>query len=93
VYKRQQQETFSTGSSAANSDGSIFLQKDATGRICRFDVAGNYMEPFTINPVPHGAAVVGSKMFIQKFREGSTEITFLYTLNNTRSELTRWLVV
>lgn len=88
-----QSETFSTGSSAADSDGSIFLQKDATGRIYRFDVAGNYLEPFTTNPVPNGTAVVGSKMFVQKFREGSTEITFLYTLNNTRSELTRWLVV
>ena len=88
-----QAETFSTGSSAADADGSIFLQKDATGRIYRFDVAGNYMEPFTTNPVPHGAAVVGSKMFVQKFNEGATEITFLYTLNNTRTELTRWLVV
>lgn len=86
-------ESFSTGSSAVDSDGSIFLQKDATGRIYRFDVAGNYLEPFTTNPVPNGTAVVGSKMFVQKFKEGATEITFLYTLNNTRTELTRWLVV
>lgn len=88
-----QMETFSTGSSVVDVDGSIFVQKDATGRIYRFNVAGNYLEPFATNPVPQGTAVVGAKMFIQKLKEGSTELTYLYTLGNTRSELTRWLVI
>ena len=88
-----QMETFGVGSSAVDADGSIFVQKDATGRIYRFDVAGNYLEPFATNPVPQGTAVVGAKMFIQKLKEGSTELTYLYTLGNTRSELTRWLVI
>lgn len=88
-----QMETFGVGSSAVDVDGSIFVQKDSTGRIYRFDVAGNYLEPFATNPVPQGTAVVGAKMFIQKLKEGSTELTYLYTLGNTRSELTRWLVI
>ena len=88
-----QMETFGAGSSAVAADGSVFVQKDATGRIYRFDIAGNYLEPFATNPVPQGTAVVGAKMFIQKLKEGSTELTYLYTLGNTRSELTRWLVI
>ena len=32
-------------------------------------------------------------MFITTYYDGATEINHLYTLGNTRSELTRWLVI
>lgn len=88
----QQMETFTTGSCSVDLDGFIYIQKDATGRILRFDVAKNILEPFTLNPVPQGAAVVGDKMFLTTFTEGGT-VNFLYTLGNTRNELTRWVVI
>lgn len=89
----QQMETFGAGSCSVDMDGIIYIQKDATGRIYRFDVAANNLEPFVFNPVPQGAAVAGDKMFITTFKDGSNKILFLYSLGNTRSELTRWLVI
>lgn len=88
-----QMETFTTGSCAVDMDGIIYLQKDATGRLFRFDVAENALEPFAVNPVPQGAAVIGDKMMMQTFKEGGTTIRYVYTLGNTRAELTRWLVI
>lgn len=88
-----QLETFGAGSCAVDLDGFIYIQKDATGRILRLDVAKMALDPFTFNPVPQGAAVVGDKMFMTSLKEGATIVRYLYTLGNTRSELTRWLVV
>lgn len=93
VVYGQQMETFTTGSCSVDLDGYIYIQKDATGRIYRFDVAKNVLEPWVLNPVPQGAAVAGDKMFMTTFREGAAEVNFLYTLGNTRSELTRWVVI
>lgn len=89
----QQMEIFGNGSCSVDCDGIIYIQKDATGRIYRFDVAKNVLEPFVLNPVPQGAAVAGDKMFMTTYIDGSTRIGFVYSLGNTRSELTRWLVV
>lgn len=89
----QQMETFTTGSCSVDLNGIIYIQKDATGRIYRFDVANNVLEPFVLNPVPQGAAVAGDKMFLTTYKDGATEINFLHTLGNTRSELTRWVVI
>lgn len=88
-----QMETFTTGSCAVDNDGKIYIQKEATGRIFRFDIVKNAIGPFGVNPIPTGNAVPGDKMFIQTFTEGATSIKFLYTLGNTRSELTRWLII
>lgn len=89
----QQMETFTTGSCSVDLDGYIYIQKDATGRIYRFDVAKHALEPWVLNPVPQGAAVVGDKMFMTTLNEGATRLNYLYTLGNTRAELTRWLVI
>jgi hypothetical protein len=89
----QQMETFTTGSCSVDLDGYIYIQKDATGRVYRFDVIKNVLEPFVLNPIPQGAAVAGDKMFMTTYREGASEVNFLYTLGNTRSELTRWVVI
>lgn len=87
------QETFITGSSAVDLGGYIYIQKDTTGRIYRFDVAKNVLKPFVQSPLPSGAAVVGDKIFMTTFVEGATRVNYLYALGSTRSELTRWLVI
>lgn len=88
-----QAETFTTGSSAVDLGGFIYIQKDATGRIYKFDVAKNVLMPFVQNPVPQGTAVVGDKTFMMTYQEGGTRVLYLYALGNTRSELTRWLII
>lgn len=87
------QETFATGSSAVDLGGYIYIQKDITGRIYRFDVAKNVLKPFVQSPIPSGAAVVGDKIFMTTYVEGATRVNYLYALGSTRSELTRWLVI
>lgn len=89
----QQMETFGAGSCSVDLNGAIHIQKDATGRIYRFDVAAHVIEPFVLNPVPQGAAVASDKMFLTTLTESSASINFLYTLGNTRAELTRWIVI
>ncbi len=89
----QQNEGFGAGSCSVDLDGYVYIQKDATGRIFRFDVARNVLDPYLLNPVPQGAAVAGDKMIIATYREGASEITFLYSMGNTRSELTRWVMI
>lgn len=92
VLYGQQMEGFGAGSCSVDLNGIIYVQKDAVGRIYRFDVAKNVLEPFVLNPVPQGAAVAGDKMFMTTFKDGA-EINYLYTLGNTRPELTRWVVI
>lgn len=89
----QQTETFTTGSTSIDLNGNIYIQKEATGRIFKFDVANNVLEPFTVNPVPQGAVVAGDKMFLQTYTDGGTTINYLYTLGHTRQELTRFLII
>lgn len=88
-----QMETLTTGSCSVDFYGKIYLQKDATGRIYIFDVDKNQLDPFNTNPVPQGAAVAGDKMFIGTLSENSQLVQYLYTLGNTRAELTRWLII
>lgn len=87
-----QMEVFGAGSANVDKDGLIFIQKDATGRIYKFDVGQNIMIPFAYNLVPQGTAALGNKMFVQTFIDGATKIPYLYSLGNTRAELSRWLV-
>lgn len=89
----QQAETFTSGSCSVDMNGLIYIQKDATGRIFKFDVAKNVLDPFTLNPVPQGAAVTGDKMAFQTYKDGGTAVNYLYSLANTRTELTRWVVI
>lgn len=87
------QETFTTGSCGADMDGYIYLQKDATSRIYRFDVANNVLEPFAFNFVPQSSQITGQKMALTLFKEGASRLTYLYTLPHSRADFTRWLVV
>ena len=89
----QAMESFGAGSCSVDLDGFIYIQKDATGRVFRFDVAKNVIEPWVLNPVAQGAATAGDKMFMSTYKDGASELNYLYTMGNTRSELTRWVVI
>lgn len=88
-----QAEVFTTGSCSVDLDGAIFIQKDGTGRILRFDVAENCLDPWQLNPTPQSTVVAGDKMFFTTLIEGATRINYLHTLAHTRADLVRWLVI
>ena len=93
VQYGQKMETFTTGSCSVDMNGAIYIQKDATGRVYRYDVAKNVLEPYVLNPNPQGTAVAGDKMFLTTYNDGGDNINFMYTLANTRAELARWVMI
>lgn len=87
-----QNETFTGGSCEVDVDGFIFIQKDTTGRIYRFDVYRNTLQSLTTNLHPNSTSVTGTKMFVLPFSSGSDHIHFLYSMFHSRSELTRMML-
>lgn len=88
-----QTETFNTGSCSCDAGGAIYLQKEGTGRIFRFDVEENVLEPYATNVYPQSTTVAGDKMFLQTYKDGGTSIRFLYTQQHSRTELLRMMEV
>jgi hypothetical protein len=91
-----QLETFTTGSNSVDMDGKIYITKEATGRIFRFDVDFNRLVPFSTNTnqvALGGAAVVGNKSFILPYMDGGTEVQFLYVQRHSSTDLVRVLII
>lgn len=84
-------ETFSTGSCSVDMAGSIYIQKEGTGRIFRFDVNRWVLEPYATNSYMQSTTVEGDKMFVQRYTDGGTAINILYTQHHSRNELLRML--
>lgn len=86
-------ETFTTGSSYTKMDRYIYIRKDNTGRMFKFSISGNYIEPLTTTLYPESTAVLGDKMWGVKYVEnGETKLKWLYWLGNTNNILHRMLV-
>lgn len=91
-----QTETFSTGSSAKDINGAIYITKEATGRIFRFDVGSNRLLPLAVNTNQSalgGTAVAGDKMFFLPYNDGGTEIVYLYAVRHSSSDMVRMLLL
>jgi hypothetical protein len=91
-----QQETFTTGSSAADISGAIYIAKEASGRVFAFDVARNRLLPLTTNTTQAalgGTAVVGDKLFFLPYRDGTTTINYMYMMRHSGAELVRMLLI
>lgn len=86
-------ETFTTGTKYSYSGDGIYLQKDATGRWFRYDVALNAMEPWNTMTYTQGAAVLGDTAFDVTYKDGATEITYVYMVLNTSAVMLRQMVV
>lgn len=90
------QETFTTGSSAVDVDGTIFLNKEATGRLFALTVNDNLLDPLATNTnqaALGGTAVVGDKIFILPYQDGGTKINFLYAMRHSASDVVRMLLI
>lgn len=88
-----QAETFNTGTSFAKMNKYIYIRKENTGRMFKFNIPGNYIEPLTTTLYPESTAVLGNKMWGVKYVEnGEVKLTWLYWLINTSNVLHRMLV-
>ena len=86
-------ETFTTGTKYALHGGIIYVQKEATGRWFAFDVARAEMFPWSTMLYPQGAAILGDTAFDVLYKDGSTEIFYVYMLLNTSNVLLRQMVI
>jgi hypothetical protein len=90
------QETFSTGSSAQDIDGKIYITKETTGRLFQFDVGRNRIVGLgtcTMQSALGGTAVAGDKLFFLPFNEDATKLVYLYQLRHSGADLARMLLV
>lgn len=86
-------ETFTTGSSYTKLDRYIYIRKDNSGRMFKYSISGNYLEPITTTLYPESTSVLGDKMWgVRYIENGETKLKWLYWLGNTNNILHRMLV-
>jgi hypothetical protein len=86
-------ETFTTGSKYTYYGNFIYIQKDATNRWFRFNIPAASMDGWNTMPVVQGAAVVGDTCFDIEYKDGATEIVYIYMLMNTSTQMYRQMVI
>ena len=86
-------ETFTTGTKHVYSKDRIYIQKEATGRWFAYDIAENAMQPWGTATYTQGAAVLGDTAFDVTYKDGATEIDYIYFLLNTSTVLLRQMVI
>lgn len=86
-------ETFTTGSKYAYSGNFIYIQKDATGRWFRHNVVTSEQDGWNTMTYTQGAALLGDTCFDVEYRDGATEIVYIYMVLNTSTVMLRQMVV
>jgi hypothetical protein len=81
--------TLTTGSMYAyDGADSLFLTKDATGRIYELDLDTMELQASGITPYAHGTAIIGSRMEVVSTADG---LKYLYVMRHTGQEMWRTL--
>ena len=86
-------ETFTTGTKYTYLKDRLYIQKEATGRWFAFDFVQSAMEPWGTMVYPQGAAILGDTAFDVTYKDGETEIDYVYMGLNTSSVLLRQMVI
>lgn len=86
-------ETFTTGTKYAYNKDRLYLTKESTGRWFAYDLAENAMQPWGTATYTQGAAVLGDTAFDVTYKDGATEIDYVYFLLNTSTVLLRQMVI
>jgi hypothetical protein len=86
-------ETFTTGTKYALHDGNLYIQKEATGRWFAYNFARSEMFPWSTMLYPQGAALLGDTAFDVIYKDGATDIYYVYMVLNTSNVLLRQMVV
>lgn len=86
-------ETFTTGTKYAYCKDRLYIQKEATGRWFAFEFAEGAMQPWSTMTYTQGAAIVGDTAFDVTYKDGATEIDYIYMALNTSQVVLRQQVV
>jgi hypothetical protein len=86
-------ETLTTGTKYSYCKDRLYIAKEATGRWFAFDFAEQAMQSWGVMTYTQGAAVLGDTAFDCTYKDGATEIDYVYMLLNTSTVLLRQQVV
>lgn len=86
-------ETFTTGTKYVYLGDFLYMQKDATGRWFRYDLARSAMDGWNTMLYPNSTAIVGDTAFGVSYFDGATRIDYAYMLLNSSTILLRQMVV
>lgn len=86
-------ETFTTGSKHAYNGNYIYSQKDGTNRWLRFDVTRNEQTGWGQFYYTQSTSVVGDTCFDVSYKDGATEIVYIYMMLNSSNILLRCMVI
>ena len=88
-------DTFNTASSSVYQRGGIYLSKENTGLIFKFDILRNRMVPFTRFIYPNSTATTGDKLWAKVYTDPTNgdEVTWLYTLFHSTNILQRVMMI
>jgi len=86
-------ETFTTGTKYALHNGTLYIQKEATGRWFAYDFTRSELFPWGTMLYTQGAAIVGDTSFDVIYEDGATDIYYVYMLLNTSNVLLRQMVI
>ena len=77
----------------ANPGDTTVVEREATGRLFKFDVAKNTLDGLTTNLHPQSTVTDGDKLLVVPYVDGSTKLPYLYVLQHTRVEMLRMMLV
>ena len=86
-------DAINAGTKWAYNKDRLYMQRDNTGRWFYFDFPEQAMQPWSTMTYTQGAAVVGDTAFDVTYRDGATEIDYVYMLLNTSNVLLRQMVI
>lgn len=81
-------EGYAAGSGAFQFGKYLYIKQGVLGRYFKYDIPGNYLEPFTTDLYPEGAGTVGQKVWVRAL-DSTDEVVWLYSLLNTSTVLRR----
>lgn len=86
-------ETFTTGSSYDTDGQNLFMRKENTNRIFKYDVVYNQIMPFSTLEYQDGTAVVGDKMFTASLQDTNGDtVDWLYVIQSTGQAVHRVMI-
>ena len=86
-------EAMSTGTKWCYNKDRLYVQRDNTGRWFYFDFAEQAMQPWSTMLYPQGAVIVGDTCFDVTYKDGATEIDYIYMVLNTSNVMLRQMVI
>lgn len=84
---------FTSGTKYVYNKNFLYIQRDNTGRWLRYDFVKSAMDGWSVMPVPQGTGIAGDTAFDYTYKDGATEITFVYMILNTSAIMLRTIAI